>query len=1049
MKLIHTLIFVLAFLMVALNGQAQKESDSKIEVTGNVYNATTLEPLEAAEITCSKFSSGFTNERGEFSIEVRSKNDIITVHLDGYHTKDVPVRGLSDLKIYMLLESEYSSQTIAYDAFNSKKLMYTTGSVVTLNPNYQSSANKMNESSGDATFDGRIAGLEVRSRNGIKGMGSNLFLRGYSSLYRNNQPLVVVDGMVYDIQNYGNSIIDGFYMNPLNGIAPEDVDNITVVRDASTTYGSKASNGVIYIRTSHAEKQATTIDLYVKSNFEVAPNDIPMLGASDYRTLLNDLMVQQYGLDVVASMPFISAEPNTIDYYKYNNENNWQDKIYDNAFSNNYNLKIKGGDDVALYSLSVGFLRQNGTVKNSNNSKFNLRFNSDIKFSPNVTLNANIGFYYSKKRITGSGIENYIDPVYLSRVKAPFLHDYQRDENGVDKPDLNDYDFLNLSNPVALVNNMIQSDAAYRLFGSFNFNWKINDNLYLRDMMGLSFDKDRQRAFIPSTGVYPDSVAYGVVLNQMLARIFRNFQINNDFRFDYKKEFGTAHLLNLQLGTRLNISSTEEDWAGDYNSPNDQIQSMGSGDYLLRINGGFAGDWASVTNYFSADYIYNRKYLASLYFSMDGSSRYGDEAGGLTMFDTPFLPYYGVSGAWLVSSEGFMASASAIDLLKLRASYGTTGNDDIGNYSASQYYVPETFLGYQGIVLGTLYNPALSPEKNTKMNVGIDASLFKERFNISVDAYSNKTTNMLDFVDIPDETGFAGYYTNLGGFTTNGIDLSFNGRVISSKNLTWDLGAVISKYKTQVDEISGNSRVNTLFTANILTEIGSPISQFYGYKTSGVYATSEEAAAGPVNRMDNEDLVAFSAGDVIFEEADGAVDGIIDENDMQVIGDPNPDFTGEIFTKLSYKNISLEASFAFSYGADAFNYMRYSLENMSSFNNQTQAVLNRWRYEGQVTEIPKATIGDPMGNSRFSDRWIEDASYARLRNITVSYLLNFNSDVIKNAEIFATGVNLFTATKYTGVDPEFSIRSSALYQGIDLGMVPQNKMILLGVRLSL
>ncbi len=1048
MKLIHTLIFVLTFSMFALIGQAQEASNSKIEITGNVYDAKTLEPIEAAAVTCSNFSSGYTNQLGEFTIVVRSSSDIITVNFDGYHTKDIPLKGETELKVYLVEENTYSIQAISHDAYSTKKMLYTTGSVSTINPNYQSSANKMNESSGDATFDGRIAGLDVHSRNGIKGIGSNLFMRGYSSLYRNNQPLVVVDGMIYDIQDYGNSIIDGFYMNPLNGIAPEDIENVTVVRDATTSYNSKASNGVIYIRTSHADKQATTIDLYVKSNFEIAPQNLPLLGASDYRTLLNDLMVQKYGLDAVSAMPFISAEPNTLDYYKYNNNSDWQQKVYDNAFSNNYSLRIKGGDDVALYSLSVGFLNQNGTVKGSDHSKFNLRFNSDIKFSPSVSLNANIGFYYSKKNILGSGIENAIDPVYLSRIKSPFLNDYQRDEKGIVKPDLSSYDFLTLSNPVSLLQGMNQSDAAYRLFGSLNFNWKITDGLQLKDMVGLSFDKDRQRSFIPSTGVYPDSVEYGVVYNQMRARVFRNFQINNDLRLDYNKEFGTAHMINLQLGTRLNIATTEEDWAGDFNSPNDQIQSMGSGDYLLRINGGFAGEWASVTNYLSAEYTYNKKYLASVYLSMDGSSRYGIDAGGITMFDTPFLPYYGISGAWLVSSEEFFSSSAIIDLLKIRASYGTTGNDDIGNYYASQYYVPETFLGYQGIVLGTLYNPALGPEKNAKMNVGIDASLFKERFNLSIDAYSNKTTNMFDFVPAAEESGFAGYYTNNGGFTTKGLDIALNGRIVSSKDFSWDLGAVVSKYATQVDEIYGDSRVSTLYTANILTEVGSPIGQFYGYKTDGVYKTSEDAAAGPVKRLGNESL-SFTAGDVIFQEAPDAVDGIIDESDMQVIGDPTPDFSGEVFTKLSYKRISLEASFSFSYGAEAFNYMRYSLEKLSDFSNQTEAVLNRWRYEGQETSMPKASFGDPMGNSRFSDRWIEDASYVRLRNLTIGYSFDFNSDIIKNAEIFATGVNLLTLTKYTGVDPEFSIRSGALYQGIDLGMVPQNKMILLGVRLGL
>ncbi|MDA3818366.1 MAG: SusC/RagA family TonB-linked outer membrane protein [Prolixibacteraceae bacterium] len=1048
MRYLQFILILLTASLTSSYAQAQKNQDSAISVTGAVFDATTNEPIEAATVRCGQFSSGFTDTDGKFEIDVRSVEDVITVETDNYHSKDIPLRGETEVNIYINPESMYSLQGYTYDAYDKKQKIYTTQSVASTNPQYQSSASKMNAGSGEAAFDGHIAGLDVRSRNGIKGMGSNLFLRGYSSLFLNNQPLVVVDGMIFDTKNYGNTLINGYYANPLSGINVNDIENVTVIRDAASIYGAKAANGVIFIRTSHTNEQATTIELSVNGNIEMAPENIPLLGSDNYRTYLNEIMVQKYGLNKVSDMDFLNTDVNSPNYHSYHNNTNWQDKVFEDSYSTNYNLKIKGGDDVALYALSVGFLKQNGTVEESGNSRFNFRFNSDINFSPEVTLNSNISFNYSKKDISGSGINSYYDPVYISRIKAPFLLEYEQDENGITSPVLSDYDFLNVSNPVALINNMTQEDITYRLFGSFNFNWKISDKVTVSDLIGLSFDKDRQRVFVPTIGVVPDSVDYGEVYNQMKTRVLRNFVINNDLRVKYHDEFGFNHKLNVLAGARLNINDLEEDWAADFNSANDQMQSLGNGNYLLRQNGGFIGNWSSLTWYLSADYSFKQKYLLSLNMSLDGSSRFGDELQGLNMFDTPFLFYPSVSAAWLVSSENFMAGINAVDLLKLRASFGQTGNDDIGNYTSKKYYTSETFLGYQGIVPGNLWNPALGPEKTAKMNVGIDLSVFKERVSVTADIYNNKTTNLFDYIPATDYSGLYGYYGNYGGLTTKGFDVSLNTRIVNSKPFKWDLGLVYSQFTTTIDELYNDSRYQTYYTANILTEAGSPISQFYGYKTKGVYASDNQAAeTGLLNHMDNENLVAFGGGDMIFE--DYTPDGIIDENDMQVIGNPTPDFMGEVFTKLQYKNLSLDASLAFSYGGEVFNYMRYTLENMSTTNNQTQAVINRWRHQGQETDIPRASFGDPMGNARFSDRWIEDGSYARLKNVTLSYMIPFNTFLFKYAEVYATGVNLLTFTKYKGQDPEFSIDGAALLQGIDLGMVPQNKMVLVGIRVGL
>jgi TonB-linked SusC/RagA family outer membrane protein len=588
----------------------------------------------------------------------------------------------------------------------------------------------------------------------------------------------------------------------------------------------------------------------------------------------------------------------------------------------------------------------------------------------------------------------------------------------------------------------------YRLFGSFNFNWAINKDFTVSNLIGMSFDKSRQSVFIPRHGVAPIQVDNGIIENQMKARVLRHFVINNDLRATYKKKMGFDHKITAMAGARVNVNTLEEDWAGDFNSANDQMRSLGNGNYLLRQKGGTLGDWANMNIYANADYSWKNRYLATLSMSLDGSSRYGEKAQGIGMLGTRFGAYPGVALAWIVSSESFMANMESVEFLKVRASYGLTGNDDIGNYTARKYYTVKNFLGYQGIVDGNLWNPALGAERTAKMNLGFDMAFLNDRISLSADVYQNKTTQLFDYISTSIFTGYNGYYGNLGGFTTSGFDLSFNTRIVNSELVKWDLGFVLGKYTTTVDELSDKSRITEIYGAHVLTEEGSPLGAFYGYKTNGVYATTEQALQSNLkNRMSNETLVPFAGGDVIYVDMDP--DGIIDQKDRTIIGDPTPDFVGELNTRLTLGPVSIDAALAYSYGGDVFNYMRYSLENMSSTNNQTQAVVNRWRYEGQETNLPKAVWGDPMQNARFSDRWIEDGSYARLKHVTIAYKLPFHSNFMKYAEVYVSGINLLTFTNYKGLDPEFSLNGFALSQGIDVGMIPQNKAVLVGIRLGL
>ncbi|HPR30761.1 MAG TPA: SusC/RagA family TonB-linked outer membrane protein [Prolixibacteraceae bacterium] len=1040
------LTFVLLF--AGLSAGAQNQQSTGIRVTGTVLNASTNLPVELAAVHCSNFSSTFTEKDGRFSIEVRSKNDVLTIRASGFQSKDVFLSGRETVSVYLNQEGAFSFQEFGYSAFSSRKQLYETQASSVTHPERES-ISRLSPGSAEASFDGPIAGLEARARNGIKGAGSDLFIRGYSSIYANNQPLVLVDGMIYDTRIYGSSMIKGFRPNPLSGIDVGDIEHVSVVKDALPIYGAQASNGVIFIRTSHADEQATSIDFSMNGTLEMAPDEIPLLGAEDYRLFLNELFLTK-GLtaDSIASMPFQNLDPSLMNYPAYRNNTDWQKKVFADNYSTQFRLKIKGGDDIALYALSIGYLGQKGTVTGSDHSRFNFRFNSDIRFSQKVTLNANISFHYTTKNITATGMESPYDPVHQARIKAPFLQEYIQNEQGIASPDLSDYDFLEVSNPMALLRYMTQKDINYRLFGSFNFNWKISKNFTISDMVGLSFDKTRQSVFIPDQGVAPDSSAIEPITNQMKANILRHFTINNDLRALYQKDLGFDHNLSLMGGARFSINTLEEDWAADYNSANDQIRTLGNGNYLLRQKGGTLGDWSNLTLYLNADYRFKNRYLLTLSASLDGSSRYGSEADGVKILGSCFGVYPGAALAWIVSSEPFLANTRAIDLLKIRFSYGLTGNDDIGNYTAQRYYVEKNFLSYQGLVAGNLWNPSLGAEKNAKMNIGLDFSAFKERISLTFDLFQNQTTHLFDYITAPSLSGYYGYFGNMGGFTTRGMDLSINARVVRTPSIQWDLGAVVSKYTTRVDALFDQSRTASILGAEILTRVGEPIGLFYGYETNGVYASDQVAReSGLLNRMNNEQTVPFAGGDVIF--IDHHEDGIIDEEDKTIIGDPTPDFTGEIFTRLKFAGFTLDASLGFSYGGEVYNYLRYSLENMSTTGNQTLATRNRWKYEGQETRMPRAVYGDPAGNSRFSDRWIEDGSYARLKNVTLSYRLPIGTKLVRYAEIYASGINLVTLTRYLGPDPEFSLNGFALAQGIDAGMIPQNKMVLLGIRIGL
>lgn len=1029
--------------------QDGKKAPKGSVATGSIKDAATGKVLNGAKVTYLNIAAAITDSAGNFSIKVPDYKVTLHVEADGYQAKEIALQGAHNVTASLYeagFKSYYDEVAMPFNTITKNALTNAATSVQVVN-----NSSLVGETP-DSYLQGKVPGLNAIRRSGTPNIGANLFLRGFSSLYATNQPLIVVDGIIFDIASYGGSLISNHYNNPLEYIDVKDIDNITVLKDGSSTYGTKGANGVIIVTTARARQEATKIDVALYGGANLAPAALPVMNVTDYRTLLDELL-QSKGLSAkdIQALPYMNDDPAAAGYYMYHNNTDWQKQVLKNSSVANGYLKITGGDNVAKYALSMGFLKNNGVIASSGLSRYNTRFNADFNLSRRLTAATNLSFTYTEQQLKDQGAAYKTNPIYAALIKSPLLAINEMDNNGVASPSLADADIFQRSNPVAIIQNMQALNKNYRFIGSVNFNYSLAKNLSLGTTIAVTMDKVRESFFVPQAGIVGDTLHNAIAYNQSGAQVLRMFSVTNDTRLSYTKTINNIHSFGARVGFRYIKSQTEQDNGFGYNSATDDMKGVGYGLNSLRRIGGSMGEWRWFNTYFNADYNLRSKYFLSFNMAVDGSSRFGTDVTDATVMhfgnnNYPLMP--SLSGAWLISSENFMANTKWINLLKLRGSVGMTGNDDIGNFTSRKYYTSQNLLGIEGLVRGNAGNPSLQWEAVTKLNGGLDLSLFNERLSISADVYQNKTDKMIIYEPAASATGMDYMVTNSGGMKTNGYEVNVNARLINHKNFKWDLGFNIAQYKSTITKLPVDQIITDFADASIITQVGGAPNLFYGYKTKGIYSTTAQANAdGLSTKNANGGYTAFQGGDVQFVNTNN--DKVIDEKDRQVIGNPNPDFFGAITSHLSYKNFTLDLLFTYSKGNQIYNYTRRQLESMSGYDNQTVAVVNRWRTDGQVTDMPRATWGDPAGNSRFSDRWIEDGSYIRLRTASLSYDVPMKPKFVKYASIYATANNLLTFTKYMGYDPEFSATSSVFGQGVDAVLEPQYKSLQLGVRIGL
>ena len=988
-----------------------------------------------------------TDENGAFTLKSESGNVWLNIApSSGYKAKRIFLDSQTDLKIYVTDDdlAAGDDKIVILGQTRLRKNIVFAFNTITTEDIITTPALSI-----DQYMQGRISGMHIVNRSGHPAAGTVSNIRGINSLNSTNAPLYVVDGVPIIRKGVFSSIVDGFEYNPLLTVNVMDVSKVTVIKDPALTaaYGSKASNGLVLIETLDPSSTQTSIELDLRKGYSLAPDNlIPQMNADQHKTFISEMLFSS-GLEeelVREQYPQLFMQPGDDGYFRYQHNTNWQQLIFSDAAFNNLNIEVKGGDEIARYGLSFGYFDGEGIITNTAYTDYNIRFRGLLNIFTWLKMNSGVSLNYNSALLKESARVSETSPIMTSLAKSPMLHPYQYDDDGNELAPLrSDVTELGVSNPLAVIeSNQVAVNNFNSIIG-LGFEIELKENMNVKTDFGVNYTVLEEEMYMPYRGMdlYYNDEAINV------AKVANNslYTLNNITALNYIKEFG-PHRITSAIGVNIQNNSFQFDWALTKNAPdNDKYRRLQDGTPSLREIGGDNRVWNWLSVYENFTYSYQDKYMAVVSLSLDGSSRIGANAlNTIKIGGVPFGSFYSAGVAWRLSNEAFLRDISDLEELKVRVSYGRTGNDDIGESNATSFYRAIRYRETVGLIPATYSNEELTYETNDQLNAGIDLGLWGYRLKASVDAYVSITDNMLIYTPLDAYLGYRYRPENGGSMRNAGIDVNFSFRMINMPNFNWDIQATYSTVQNKIVDMKVDKLVIPVDGAEIVNMPGEQANSFYGYIFDGVYSTQAEAKErGLVNNKN----IPYQAGDAIFRDMNG--DSVINNLDKTVIGSAIPAHWGGVGNTLTYKRWSMNVFIQFVAGQETFNYTRYKNESMTGIENQSTKILDRWQYDGQETAVPRAVYDDVIGNSAFSTRWIEDGSYARLKNISLSYTIPDKFIVFKSARVYVSATNLFVWTKYLGYDPEFSFSSSPLVQGIDYGITPQARQFIFGVKLGL
>ncbi|WP_339918327.1 TonB-dependent receptor [Yeosuana marina] len=969
-------------------------------ITGTVLTNDTEEPLMGASVIDPITKNGsVTDFDGRFSLEIPSSSNTLEISYIGYETYTLNLTTETDYQI--ILKAGEALDEVVIVGYGTQSKKDVSGSLQTIKTE---DISKIPSSSFENALQGQTPGVNISSASGTPGGAVNVNIRGVSSISASSQPLFIVDGVPMVSRN--NSALNANIQpaNPLADINPNDIESITILKDAAAAsiYGSRGANGVILITTKRGETGKTSVDVGFYTGFSEMTNTPKMVNSTAFKQFFN------------TAAEFDGLGADYFDWIDTSNgvNTNIYDEILRTGVTKNLDISVRGGSEKTKFYMSGNYYNQEGIQIGQGFKRLSSRLNVDHTINEKFKIGTTIFINRSNHQRTINENDEY-GVVTNAQGWDPTAPIYNEDGSYTNPFSYNTW--WPLENPVLIAKEYKNESQSTRLQSSAYLEYKIIPNLTFRSAFSMEYSNFVEESFVP---VGTNKSAEGEAIFATYEET--TWQLENTV--NYNKTFGDKHSLGLTGGWTLQETKSQASDQSGVGFATNNTSSISAASTIISSTTG-KNQFGLQSFFGRANYTFDNRYIASFTLRADGSSRFGS--------NNRYGYFPSGSLAWRINKENFFSS-ELISNLKIRTSYGITGNQEISSNWVGTYSLNASYNGVPGIAPNRLENENLGWEQTRQFNIGLDLGLFKNRFNLTFDYFKKQTEDLLLSADVPGLTGFSSVFQNVGEIENSGLEFNLNTAIIDNDNFKWNSGFNISFLDNKIKKLLNNGEI---IGRNHILQEGESVSTLFLIKSLGVDPQT---------------------GDALFEDINN--DGIIDFDDRQVVGSALPDYFGGWINNLSYKNFSLTANFQFAGGNKIFNQSRHTYENFGftrsgiPYANITQRVYdNYWRTPGQITDVPRpSTESGQM--QRFSTQFLENGDYIRLKTLRLGY--SFSADKLKglglsNLTFYVQGQNLFTITDYLGFDPEVSTNTASqedlnILQGEDFGTLGQARTITIG-----
>ena len=1061
------LLMSLVLMFTLLNGaMAQTRT-----VSGRVTDQKSGDGLPGVTVLLKGTTNGVsTDSNGAYSLSVPETGGTLVFSSVGMTTQERAIGTDSQVAIALNTDTKQLNEVVVTGYGAQQERRDITGSIASV----KSTDFKDQPILGvDQALQGRAAGVQVSQNSGTPGGSISVRVRGAASIGASNEPLYVVDGLPVITGNTSQLGAGNQQTNGLTDINPNDIESIQVLKDAASAaiYGSRASNGVVLITTKRGKSGKARVDLDYYTGAQTVWNRPKVLTGSQQTQLFLDAAANRFPANANGNYPaFGSIFRSNADLAAYiygpgdatvvnglaqyvdagpirslsqfqnpstSTNTDFVGQVLRTAPINNYGLTFSGGSDASRFRLAVNYLDQQGTIVGSGFKRGSARLSVDNKLSEKVRMGVSVGLTQSNSNRINNDNSIY-GVLTTARLYATDLPVYNADGTY--------YKSGSIENPVTAANEPFIKSTNNRLIGSQYTEFELIKNLKYRATFGLDYTYGRDDRF------------YSTLTNAGLGSrgeatvgTLQDLNYNHISSLNYAKTFGEDHTLSALLVAEYQRDSESDVFTQATGFPSNAIRELLAGATKLQAYSSSTGN-ALFGTLAKVDYAFKGRYLVGASVRRDQGSRFGS-ANQVGYFPA-------ISAGWRVLDESFLKDQKVLSELKLRGSYGETGNQPSGNFGARGLISPgANYLDRGGLALTQLANPNLKWERTRQTNIGVDFGFLENRFYISADIYQRKTDDLLLAQRLPSDTGFLSYSANVGNIENKGFEFALT--TINFRNegtgFNWETNFNLSVNRNKVTKLSDLSPTGSAqgFASRLI--VGQPLGAFYGYRVDHIFQTQEEinalnaearAKTGVASSVYQSGLTR--PGDIMFKDLNG--DGRITADDQQILGNAQPKFYGGITNTVRYMGFDVSAFLQYNVGNKIYNFSKAFTQGMNSSFGQDADVLNRWTPTNTNTDIPRAVYGDPNNNGRNSDRFLENGSYARLKSVTLGYTLPSTLTTrahLRTVRIYAQAQNLVTFTKYSGLDPEVSTFSGTnTAPGTDFFTYPQARTITGGVTLG-